>query len=178
MAQTLSIREIKHSEYALLGDLTVAVYSQLDGFPSPTEQPDYYATLSNIGSLNEQLYTQVLVAENSENEIVGGVVYYSDMSAYGSGGTATQEQEASGIRLLSVHPESAGMGVGSALTNECIRRAKESGNKQVILHTTQVMDIAWRLYKKTGFKRSPDLDFSQQGFPVYGFRLMLNNEKH
>ncbi len=176
MSHTLNIREIKRSEYAILGDLTVDVYSKLDGFPSPSEQSDYYATLSKIGSLNEQQYTTVLVAETSMNEIVGGVVYYSDMSAYGSGGSATQEQDASGIRLLSVHPKSAGMGVGSALTNECIRLAKASGNKQVILHTTQAMEIAWKLYQKIGFKRSSDLDFSQQGFPVYGFRLMLNND--
>jgi ribosomal protein S18 acetylase RimI-like enzyme len=106
---------------------------------------------------------------------VGGVVYYDDMSKYGSGGTATQEKNASGIRLLCVNPKSRGMGVGKALTNECIRLAKASGNKQVILHTTQAMEIAWSLYLKIGFERSADLDFSQEGFPVFGFRLMLTD---
>ena len=175
MAQTIKLREIKASEYKLLGELMVDVYSKLEGFPSPSNQPDYYKMLHNIGSLNEQDDTTVLVAITSNNEIIGGVVYYSDMSKYGSGGTATQETNASGIRLLCVDPRSRGMGIGKALTTECIRLAKSSGNRQVILHTTQAMEIAWKLYMKMGFERSMDLDFSQQGFPVFGFRLKLHN---
>jgi len=101
------------------------------------------------------------------------VVYYDDMSMYGSGGTATQEKMASGIRLLCVDPDFTGLGIGKALTNECIRLAKANGNQQVILHTTQAMDIAWGLYEKIGFVRSEDLDFSQEGLPVFGFRLKL-----
>ena len=177
MTPTLDIREIKQNEYTLLGELMVDVYSKLEGFPSSLEQPDYYKMLSKIGSLNEQDHTTVLVAESSETVIAGGVVYYDDMSKYGSGGTATQEKIASGIRLLGVNSKSRGMGVGKALTNECIRLAKASGNKQVILHTMQAMEIAWRLYLKLGFERSTDLDFSQEGFPIFGFRLMLTDEK-
>lgn len=173
MTPTVNIREINQSEYTLLGDLMVGVYSKLDGFPSPEEQPEYYKNLSEIGNLNEQDHTTVLVVESSEKGIIGGVVYYNDMSMYGSGGTATQELSASGIRLLCVDPKCTGMGIGKALTNECIRLAKASGNQQVILHTTQAMEVAWSLYIKIGFKRSNDLDFSQKGFPVYGFRLML-----
>jgi ribosomal protein S18 acetylase RimI-like enzyme len=171
----LKVREITKSEYAFLGELMVDVYSKLEGFPSPSDQPDYYKMLSNIGSLNEQEHTTVLVAEALKKVIVGGVVYYHEMSMYGSGGTATREKYASGIRLLGVDPNSRGMGVGKALTNECIRLAKASGNRQVILHTTQAMDVAWNLYTKLGFERSSDLDFSQDGLPVFGFRLMLTD---
>ena len=176
MIQALRIREIDRSEYSILGELMVDVYSKLEGFPSPAEQPDYYEKLRNIGRLNEQAHTTVLVAESAEQAIVGGVVYFDDMAMYGSGGTATQEQNASGIRLLCVDPKSTGMGVGKALTNECIRLAKASGNTQVILHTTQSMEIAWRLYEKIGFERSTDLDFSQGELPVFGLRLILKDE--
>ncbi len=176
VSPSLNIREIDQSEYKILGDLVVDVYSRLDGFPSPSEQPDYYNTLSKVGSLNEQDHTTVLVAETSEKEVIGGVVYYNDMSMYGSGGTATQQKNASGIRLLCVSPKNTGMGIGKALTNECIRLAKLSGNDQIILHTTQAMKIAWGLYENMGFKRSTDLDFSQEGFPIFGFRLMLADE--
>jgi hypothetical protein len=37
------------------------------------------------------------------------------------------------------------------------------------------MDVAWSLYTKIGFERSSDLDFSQEGLPVFGFRLMLTD---
>jgi RimJ/RimL family protein N-acetyltransferase len=36
------------------------------------------------------------------------------------------------------------------------------------------MPVAWRLYEKLGFERSKDLDFSQDGLPVFGFRLWLH----
>lgn len=154
----------------------VDVYSSLEGFPSQLEQPDYYATLINVGRLNEDADTRVLVAVSSAKGLVGGVVYFSDMSRYGSGGTATREKNASGIRLLCVDPESRGMGVGKALTDACIQLAKDHGHSQVILHTTQAMQVAWRMYLKMGFERSADLDFSpQENFTVYGFRLGLTD---
>jgi sugar lactone lactonase YvrE len=45
-----------------------------------------------------------LVAVSSDNKIAGGVVYFSDMQYYGSGGTATKEHNAAGFRLLAVDP--------------------------------------------------------------------------
>jgi len=58
-----------------------------------------------------------------------------------------------------------------ALAGACIQLARESGNSQVILHTTQAMKVAWSLYEKLGFERSEDLDFLQQSRQVFGFRL-------
>ena len=157
----------------MLGQLLVTVYSQLEGFPSPSEQPEYYQKLARIGFLNEQRDTKVLVAVTLENRIVGGVVYFNDMAMYGSGGSATREKNASGIRLLGIDPNFRKSGVGKALTEACISLAKEHKHAQVILHTTQAMQIAWQMYIKMGFKRSTDLDFMQEELQVYGFRLQL-----
>ncbi len=120
MVKKLEIREIKKSEHTFLGELMVDVYSRLEGFPSPSEQPDYYKMLRNIGSLNEQGHTKVLIAEAPNKRVVGGVVYYDDMSMYGSGGTATQEKHASGIRLVCVDPNSRGIGIGKALAKDVL----------------------------------------------------------
>ena len=169
----LEIREILKDEYELLGKLMIDVYSSLDGFPTPTDQPGYYEMLGNIGSFNEEIDTNVLVAISTDGELVGGVVYFADMARYGSGGTATAVKNASGIRLLGVNPGSRGAGVGRALTNACIKRARDSGHSQVVLHTTQAMQIAWGLYTRMGFERSEDLDFMQEALPVFGFRLRL-----
>lgn len=169
----LQIREIRKQECAAIGRLMVDVYSHLEGFPSPREQPDYYEMLENIGSFNERDSTTVFVALSEWEQLLGGVVYFNDMAAYGSGGTATHETNASGIRLLGVSANARGAGVGKALTEACIKQAREDQNAQVILHTTQAMEIAWGLYERLGFERSTDLDFLQQGFPVFGFRLQL-----
>jgi len=173
MTANLEIREVLRDEYQRIGQLMVEVYSTLDGFPTQDEQPRYYEMLANIGSFAEQPDTQMLVAISARSELVGGVVYFGDMARYGSGGTATAEKNASGIRLLGVDPRSRGMGIGKALTNTCIQMARDSGHSQVILHTTQAMRVAWSLYQKLGFERSPDLDFAQESLPVFGFRLSL-----
>jgi ribosomal protein S18 acetylase RimI-like enzyme len=63
--------------------------------------------------------------------------------------------------------------VGRALAQRCIALAREKGHRQVILHTTAAMKVAWRMYEALGFERSPDLDFLQGQLPVFGFRLKL-----
>lgn len=173
MTIPLTIRDLQPGEFEALGRLMVEVYSNLEGFPSPEEQPRYYELLANIGRFTEKKDARVLVALSAEGELVGGVVYFGDMAEYGSGGTATAERNASGIRLLGIHPRFRGQGAGRALTQACIDLAREQGHGQVILHTTEAMRVAWGLYERLGFTRSEDLDFSQQALPVYGFRLPL-----
>jgi ribosomal protein S18 acetylase RimI-like enzyme len=173
MTPTLSVRDAHPSEFDALGRLLVAVYSGLAGFPTPEEQPGYYEMLVNIGRFAEKPGVRVLVAVLPGGELAGGVVYFSDMAQYGSGGAATAERNASGIRLLGIDPAFRGIGAGKALTEACIRLAREQGHAQVVLHTTKAMQLAWGLYERLGFVRAEDLDFSQQGFSVYGFRLAL-----
>ncbi len=180
MSSNLHIRAIRKDEFAALGQLMVEVYSNLDGFPTPSEQPRYYEMLANIGRFTEKNDTQVLVALSAgTDELIGGIVYFADMAQYGSGGTATRIKNASGIRLLGVSAKARGMGVGKTLTDACIQLAREKKHAEVILHTTQAMQTAWRLYEGLGFKRSKDLDFLQEGLPVFGFRLRLTaNSSH
>jgi ribosomal protein S18 acetylase RimI-like enzyme len=173
MSKPFTIHPIKSEHFEALGNLMVKVYSALDGFPKPSAQPEYYKMLRNISQLSKQDHTQVFVATDSNNKVLAGVVYFSDMSMYGSGGTATLEKHASGIRLLGVDPNLRRSGIGKALTIHCINLAIQAKHKHVILHTTSAMQGALTLYKKLGFIESPDLDFYQQQLAVYGFRLQL-----
>ena len=173
MPQAYSIRNANPSEFETLGKLMVLVYSQLEGFPKPSEQPAYYKMLANIGDFTTKPQTELLVAVSAGNKLLGGVVYFNDMQYYGSGGTATKEQNAAGFRLLAVDPDTRGMGIGKLLTVECINKAKEKQLSQVIIHSTKAMQTAWKMYENLGFKRSEDLDFMQGELPVFGFRLMI-----
>jgi len=176
MTSHVTIREARSDEFDSLGQLMVSVYAHLPGFPGPDEQPKYYAMLAHIGGLTERPGTRLLVAVIGD-ALAGGVVYFSDMAQYGSGGTATQEKDAAGFRLLAVDPRARGMGVGRALTEACIARARAQGVGQVILHTTRAMQVAWEMYERMGFERSPDLDFQQEALEVFGFRLRLQGER-
>jgi GNAT superfamily N-acetyltransferase len=168
-----TIRNARQEEFEIIGKLMVTVYAQLEGFPKQHEQPAYYQMLANVGTLAERPGASLLVATSPEEEIAGAVVYFGDMQYYGSGGTATREQDAAGFRLLAVDPSKRGQGIGKLLVSACIQRAKTQQRKQMIIHTTQAMQTAWKMYKEMGFERSEDLDFLQGTLPVYGFRLVF-----
>ena len=119
-----TIREANISEFKAVGELLVHVYSTLEGFPSPEEQPAYYALLAGIGSLTEKPGTKLLIASSSTGKIGGAVIYFGNMQYYGSGGIATQEKNAAGFRLLAVDPEIRGQGLGRQLTEACIQLAR------------------------------------------------------
>jgi GNAT superfamily N-acetyltransferase len=171
--QEYTVRNAGPSEFEEIGKLMVQVYSQLEGFPKESEQPNYYKMLAHIGELTNKPETELLVAVSSDGKIAGGVVYFGDMRYYGSGGTATKEQNASGFRLLAVDPLVRGHGIGKLLTNECIRKAIDRKHHRMVIHTTKSMQTAWKMYEGLGFKRSKDLDFMQGELAVFGFRLLL-----
>jgi len=168
-----TVRNARPEEFSTIGQLRVEVYSRLEGFPKRSEQPDYYEMLANIGEITKKPHTELVVAVTPGGRIAGAVVYFSDMSSYGSGVTATSEKNASGFRLLAVDPEARGRGVGKLLTEACINKARKDKNEQLIIHSTKFMQVAWKMYEKLGFKRSEDLDFMQGELPVFGFRLQL-----
>jgi GNAT superfamily N-acetyltransferase len=168
------IRNAYAEEFRTIGELMVNVYSQLDGFPKEADQPLYYKMLANVGDLTHKPETELLVAVTSENKIAGAVVYFGDIRYYGSGGTATQEKNTAGFRLLAVDPLTRGQGIGKLLTMACITKAKQNVNlRQIIIHTTKAMQTAWKMYESIGFNRSEDLDFMQGDLAVYGFRYKL-----
>jgi N-acetylglutamate synthase-like GNAT family acetyltransferase len=171
--QIYIVRNAHPTEFQEIGQLMVQVYSQLGGFPKPSEQPNYYNMLTNIGNLTQKPNTELLVAVSTDNKIAGAVVYFSDMQYYGSGGTATKEKNAAGFRLLAVNPTIRGQGIGKLLTNACIAKAKQSELQNMVIHTTKAMQTAWTMYESLDFKRAEDLDFMQEQLPVFGFRLAL-----
>lgn len=83
-----TIRNAFPSEFEEIGKLLISVYSQLDGFPKENEQPNYYKMLANIGDFTNYPETELLVAIDENNTILGAVVYFNDMKYYGSGGIA------------------------------------------------------------------------------------------
>lgn len=168
-----TIRNAHSTEFEAIGKLLVEVYSGLEGFPKPDEQPAYYHSLAHIGEFTEKKGVKLLVALSPSQQILGAVLYFADMKQYGSGGTASSQKNASGFRLLAVAPSARGMGIGKALSLACIAKAKEHGHQQVLIHSTAFMKPAIRMYKKLGFQPFSELDFNQSGLPVYGFRLNL-----
>lgn len=172
-SQRYTIREAHPSEYSELGRLMVDVYSQLEGFPGPDVQPEYFELLENIGRLTEKPSVKLFVAVNQQEQISGGVVYMGDINHYGSRGIEIQEENSAGFRLLAVDVSARGHKLGKRLSQACIDQAVKEEKDQLIIHSTSAMQLAQRMYTKMGFQRSEDLDFLVNDFPVIGFRLKL-----
>lgn len=174
MSKSFIVRNALPDEYSEIGQLMVDVYSQLDGFPKEADQPIYYKMLRNVGDLIQKPETEILVAVSTEGRIAGAVVYFGDIKHYGSGGTATQEKNSAGFRLLAVDLSTRGQGIGKLLTLACIEKARQNKNiRQMIIHTTKAMQTAWKMYETIGFKRTEKLDFMQGELAVYGFSYRL-----
>jgi ribosomal protein S18 acetylase RimI-like enzyme len=116
----------------------------------------------------------VLAAVDEEGgEVLGGVTYVPGPSSPAAEFT---EADAAGIRMLAVAPSARRRGVGEALTVACIERAQAAGRRHVLLHSTDLMADAHRLYQRLGFVRDPSLDWEgEPGLWLRGFRLQLDS---
>jgi ribosomal protein S18 acetylase RimI-like enzyme len=77
------------------------------------------------------------------------------------------------IRMLAVDPAAQGRGVGTALVEACLARARADGRRAVFLHSLPVMSGAQRIYDAFGFRRVPERDWVFPDFLLMGFVLDL-----
>ena len=80
------------------------------------------------------------------------------------------------MRMLAVGAHAQGRGVGRALVDEVVARARTAGKKRVVLHTTSFMPVAQQLYSSSGFVRDESMDFEPEpGITILGYRLELGD---
>lgn len=145
-----TIREIRPEEFEALGALTVRSYAAIPG----ETDVGYHDELRDVAS--RAALVPVLVAVDSNGRVLGGVSYVPGP------GTALSESERTGeagFRTLAVDPAAAGRGVGRALAEACIARARADGRLGMAIYTRPSMAVAHRLYESLGFRRDPARDW-------------------
>jgi GNAT superfamily N-acetyltransferase len=166
---SLRVRPVRPDEYPALGDLTVAAYARVD---PATVDSTYVEELRDIAGRAATAEVLVAVDESADGAVVGGVTY---VPGPGSPWAEFTEPDAAGIRMLAVAAGAEGRGVGQALTQACIDRARATGRRQLLLHSTDRMTSAHRLYLRLGFERDRSLDWEgEPGLWLRGFRLRLD----
>ncbi len=84
--------------------------------------------------------------------------------------TKIYSADTSYIRMVGVHPDADGRGIAQSLTTLCIDRAKETGEKTIMLHSAEIMYAARHIYEKSGFKKIRLLD-EHYGLPYWLYQL-------
>lgn len=156
------LRDARAGELDAIGATMVAAYEE---FSPPDPPPQWLHYLDEIRDVRRRLRDSTLIVAEDGGRIVGAVTYYPDGSKETNGGWPPAWAV---FRLLAVHPDARGRGLGRLLTEECIGRARAAGSAAMGLHTTHLMNVARAMYERMGFVRVPELDF----FPVPAFRVM------
>lgn len=155
----VQIRIARPEEYPAVGELCVRVYVG-DGLVSA--EAEYLKQLAAAGDRAAQ--AEVLVAVDAGGTVRGSVTFVAPGSAYSEvGGPGDVE-----IRMLVVDPDARGLGLGEALMRECLDRGRALGADRVRLSTQPNMVRAHPIYRRLGFVRTPELDWS----PVPGVDLL------
>ena len=164
---SIRIRDARTEELDQVSTLIRAAYQEYTDFFPDMAWESYLQDAMDVHSRVGE--AELIVAEMDGN-VVGTVTFYPEGSR--SAGEGWPHGWA-GIRLLAVLPNSRGLGIGRALTQECLRRCRKRGIATIGLHTTESMSIARSMYERMGFVREPEFDFRPSEEVVMGYRLDL-----
>ena len=164
------IRDAGEDDRAALAAVTLAAYGEFAARMEPAAWAGLEAAV-RAALASEDDSVQRIVAERN-GQVVGSVMLYPPASDAYAG--YTEAATAPELRLLAVAPSARGSGVGRALVEECVRRARGMGAAELGLHTSRSMEVALRMYEQMGFVRAPEHDFQPPGAElVTGYRLPL-----
>jgi GNAT superfamily N-acetyltransferase len=173
-SKQLHIRDAHADERAAIRDLTLAAYAEYATIMTPTA----WAALRQavIAGLDAEGAVERIVAEQ-DGALLGSVMLYSPAAnAYGDAVAVASWPE---LRLLAVAAAARGQGVGTALVEECMRRARHAGAGALGLHTSESLQAAIRMYERMGFVRAPAGDFRPDGAElVMAYCVALGTANH
>ena len=162
------IRDAKVEELDQVALLIRDAYQQYQASYPPETWEAYARDIMDVRS--RMGVSELIVAEHTGG-LVGAVTFYPNTSPSQQGGWPPGW---TGIRLLAVHPDARGLGIGRALMDECLRRSRLRNASTLGLHTTELMAVARSMYERMGFVRVPEYDFHPgPEMTVMAYRLDL-----
>lgn len=137
------LREFQSGDEAAVNEIAIAAFEEY------RDRYDDWAAFSRIiGNMASSSDSGELIVATVQEKVVGAVVYV------GAGKKKSEffSPEWPVLRMLVVAPSFRGLGIGRALTEECIRRAERDGAPLIALHTSPVMAVALPMYVRLGFE--------------------------
>jgi len=161
---TFTVRPATEEELEAVGTITVEAYTK-DGFLEA--DADYVHQLADAAGRAGDAEVWVAVDESG---VLGSVTYCPVGSSYQEVASGSEGE----FRMLSVAAAARRRGVAEALVNQCILRSRELEYDAVALCSMEEMATAHRLYRRLGFVRAPERDWTPvPGVFLVAFRLDL-----
>lgn len=165
----MTIRDAVPGELPAIRELTLGAYAQYERIMTASSWAGLAEAVRAALATTEPV--EWIVAEEA-GELLGSVMLWPPAADAYAGSTRPAGWPE--LRLLAVPERARGRGVGQALVEECIRRARRSGATHLGLHTARSMEAAVRMYERMGFARHPESDFQPEGSElVRGYKLEL-----
>lgn len=157
------VRAARPPEYAAIGQLLVAAYGP-SGMP-PDE--GYWDSLRDTAARTRD--AEVWVAE-VDGRLAGTVTWAGN----GSGQREIAAEGEAEFRMLAVDPARQGRGIGRALVEAVVERARADGYTALVMSSSTWMTTAHRMYEQVGFVRLPDRDWTPApGIDLIAYGLTL-----
>lgn len=166
----MTIRVAVPGEYAEAGRVTAEAYQADDLLRRPDGliDDDYEVQLTDASRRARE--AELLVAVD-DGLVLGTVTWCPPTSPWRELASRPDQAE---FRMLSVVAAGRRRGVGRALVEECLNRARAEGRREVLLSSLPLMTAAHALYRDFGFVRAPELDHSPKPHVhLWAFRLVL-----
>lgn len=135
-------------------------YHALDGYRAGDEYDDVIT-----GVADRAADTDVLVAVR-DGQVLACLTYVRD---HDQAHAEHDDPGAASFRYFAVDPDVQGGGVGQAMVEWVLARARADGKERVRIHTLVMMTSAMRLYERLGFERDPRHDECWDGDVGLGY---------
>ncbi len=161
----MRVRRATAADHEAVGEVTVAAYADF----TDAAEAGYVAYLRDAATRDREAELWV-----AEDEATGAVLGSVTLCPIGSPWREIGTDDEGEFRMLAVSPAAQGRGVGSALMDLVVSRAREDGARAIVLSSLAEMTAAHRIYERQGFVRLPDRDWSPApGVDLLAFRKEL-----
>jgi GNAT superfamily N-acetyltransferase len=145
----VELRRIRPGEHALAGEVCVAAYE-----PFLLGAEDFYRErLRDVARRDAEAEVWVAV---DDDVLLGCVTHCPPGSRWREIGEAHEGE----FRMLAVHPDARGRGIGTALSRLCEDMARDHGATAMVLSSLAAMTGAHRIYARLGYSRAEGRDWS------------------
>jgi GNAT superfamily N-acetyltransferase len=150
---SFNIRDFRENDADAVNRVALAGFEEFR-----TDYSDWTAMAANVSKMSTLAAAGELIVAEHAATVIGAVTYvppYRPKPAFFDSAWPI-------VRMLVVEPRHRGQGIGAALMQECVRRAKRDRADVLALHSSPIMTAALAMYRDMGFA------FHRDGTPVFG----------